>query len=284
MDIKKYHLHKGNYTRLHFQMHDSANYCHKNLEHCYKAHQHSFYQLIWFKEKGQHYIDYERMEHAANTLFFINKNQIHYFCTEVSNEGILFHFDELFLNQQDLNSENWLEYKLFNEIGLPYVLFSQEEVDELNGLVQLLAKELSTENYNYRQQAFHLLQLILLKVERLKQDYQPKKKDPNFVVAIDFKRLITANMDKFLSIDDYAGLLGVSNKKLTRITKHYLKNTPAVIVHQRKILEAKRKLSNHNTSIKEVAYLLGFSEPTYFTKYFKKHTGFTPKSFVQQLL
>ena len=38
-------------------------------------------------------------------------------------------------------------------------------------------------------------------------------------------------------------------------------------------------LVQKNVSIKEVAYSLGFNDPTYFTKYFKKTTGYTPKAF-----
>jgi AraC-like DNA-binding protein len=42
-------------------------------------------------------------------------------------------------------------------------------------------------------------------------------------------------------------------------------------------------LSNQNISIKEVAYSLGFNQPTYFTKFFKKDTKITPKQFQEQL-
>ncbi|MFT5749258.1 MAG: AraC family transcriptional activator of pobA, partial [Ancylomarina sp.] len=37
-------------------------------------------------------------------------------------------------------------------------------------------------------------------------------------------------------------------------------------------------------AIKEIAYSLGFEDPTYFTKYFKKSTGLTPKDFQNTIL
>lgn len=68
--IKKYHLHKDDYSKLHFEIREASAYCEKNVAHCFKAHQHTFYQLIWFEQEGQHFVDYELIEHPANTLIF----------------------------------------------------------------------------------------------------------------------------------------------------------------------------------------------------------------------
>lgn len=45
------------------------------------------------------------------------------------------------------------------------------------------------------------------------------------------------------------------------------------------ILKAKKLLVENQKNISEISYLLGFEEPTNFTKYYKKHTGFSPKEF-----
>ncbi len=284
--VKQYHLHKDDYSKLHFDINEASPYCQKNAEHCYKAHQHSFYQLIWFEKAGCHYVDYEYIDHPANVLFFLNKKQIHYFCDTSPNEGYLFHFDEVFLHKQDSSAENWIQYQLFNELGVPYVVLSEEQLVDFKFFTQLLQNEIQQKAYNYRTQIFHLFQTLLLKVERLKQEQHPdfvEKMDQNFMLAMNFKKAIETNIQESLSIDQYSQQLGVSSKKLTSLSKKYLKDTPSNIIHQRKILEAKRLLSNQKISIKEIAYSLGFDQPTYFTKYFKKHTGLTPKDFIKQL-
>ncbi|WP_435264331.1 helix-turn-helix domain-containing protein [Tenacibaculum sp. nBUS_03] len=76
----------------------------------------------------------------------------------------------------------------------------------------------------------------------------------------------------------------MSSKKLTTLTKQHTGLTPANLIKDIKILEAKRMLSNQDVSIKEVAYSLGFDQPTYFTKYFKKETQLTPKEFQHSIL
>jgi len=45
------------------------------------------------------------------------------------------------------------------------------------------------------------------------------------------------------------------------------------------MLEIKRAIMSTNNSLKEIAYEMGFEEVTNFTKFFKKHTGLTPKVF-----
>lgn len=283
--IKQYHLHKDDYSKLHFEIQDAESYCEKNAHHCFKAHRHSFYQLLWFKEPGTHFVDYEVVSHPGNTLFFLHKAQVHYFCPVSANKGTLFHFNDLFLQQQPSATDSWIQYRLFNEVGKPYVVLPEKEVNTMEQLCRLLKQELEERDYNYRVQAYHLFQTLLLKIERLKQQQTStiEKLDHNFEKAMEFKKLVEQHLQESFSITYYASQLGMSTKKLTALSSQYLLKTPSTWIHERKVLEAKRLLCNLKISIKEVGFSLGFEQATYFTKYFKKHTGYTPKEFVQQL-
>ena len=280
--IEQYHLHRNDYAQLHFELREAAPYCQDNIRHCFKPHRHSFHQLIWFKTAGRHFVDYEMIDHPANAIFFLNPGQVHYFCEQSENEGYLFHFNDIFLHKQ---AEQWRSYALFNDLSHPCLIPHAAALAEITRLTSLMTQELKHQEYNFRQQVYFLFQATLLTVERLKQK-QPGSggnTQGDFKLVKDFQALIGQNMDKFCSINEYSKLLGVSSKKLTALTKAYGQDTPANMVHARKILEAKRLLSNTTLSIKEIAYALGFDEPTYFTKYFKKHTHLTPTDFIKHL-
>ncbi len=283
--VKQYHLHKNDFSKLHFEVNDAHAYTQKHAEHCYRPHRHSFYQLIWFTTPGQHFVDYETIPHAANTLFFINSGQVHYFCQEAENRGRLFHFNDYFLHQHDKDADKWLRYKLYNEVGPPYVVPDAETMATIGQLATMIEHELAGQQHNHPSQVYYLFQALLLKVERLKHQAEPKTDgtDQHFELAVQFKQAIDQSLDQNLTINEYGQQLHVSPKVLTEVSKKYLHDTPANIVHQRKVLEAKRLLSNTSLTIKEVAYSLGFDQPTYFTKYFKKHTELTPRQFVAQL-
>lgn len=282
MAINQYHLHKDDDTKLHFQLKDAQSHIKNNVEHVYKPHRHTYYQMIWFKAAGQHYVDYELYHHPANSLFLLNKGQVHYFCDNARNEGQLLHFDEIFLLKGDQSYNNRIQYELFSEQAEPFLILNQESIEILEKITPLLQKEISTKKYGYREIIFNLLQIIVVQIERQKKiDFGSKKiSNESLDIAMNFKTLVLKNIDRFISIEDYAKQMNVSSKKLTSVCKKYLESTPVNVIAQLKILEAKRRLSNSKTSIKEIAYDLGFDQATYFTKYFKKHTTITPKEFI----
>lgn len=54
------------------------------------------------------------------------------------------------------------------------------------------------------------------------------------------------------------------------------------LLHERVLLEAKRHLTYTNMTIGQVAERLGFKEPAYFTRFFKRSVKLTPKAFRQR--
>ncbi len=284
-DLAQYHLHADDQFKLHFEIEAAKPYVAHHGDHTFIPHTHSFYQLIWFKEAGTHFVDYETIEHPKNAIFFLNKNQVHAFCKDSPNEGFLFHFNDVFLHKGDAQADLWMHYKLFNEIGSPYVVAELEELNAITNLTACLLIEIGDKEYNHEQQIYYLFRTILLKVERLKHVQHPDFLDTDLYLkkAVEFKSLLDKNLHQNYSVEDYADMVGLTSKTLTNYTKKYFGQTPANMIQNRKILEAKRMLSNRQRSIQEIAFELGYEQPTYFTKIFKKDTGLTPKQFAKKI-
>jgi AraC family transcriptional regulator, transcriptional activator of pobA len=101
---------------------------------------------------------------------------------------------------------------------------------------------------------------------------------------IRFKLLVENNLTDHLTIQDIAEKLPVNTNSLYNIVKHYSGLSPKEFITNRLILEAKRRLYySESSSIKELAYELGFNDPEYFSRLFKKVTGKTITMFVQDL-
>jgi AraC-like DNA-binding protein len=94
-----------------------------------------------------------------------------------------------------------------------------------------------------------------------------------------FRELLEKKYKSIKLVNEYAETLNISAKKLTKSTKSILGKTPKQLINDRVILEAKRLLVYSNLSIKEIAFDLGFAEPTNFSKYFAKHTENSPIEF-----
>ncbi|MDO7744518.1 MAG: AraC family transcriptional regulator [Pedobacter sp.] len=54
------------------------------------------------------------------------------------------------------------------------------------------------------------------------------------------------------------------------------------LCHQLLLVESKRALYTGVLSVKEIAYQLGFSDQSYFSRFFRKHSGITPEQFRKQ--
>ena len=283
-EIKRYDLHKNDYSKLHFEIKSAKEYVHKYIDHATKPHRHSFYQVIWFRNAGNHYIDYEVIHHPENTLLFISKNQVHHFCENASNEGVLFHFNENFINTHELSMMERFLATVFNEIGTNYFQLSAKDAQKLETIATYIFDEIALNQKNYNDLVYHYFITILLDIERVKlQEHQyTKPTDNSLSLAISFKKLIREKADSFLSIQTFSTLLNTNTTKLNTACKTHLLDTPANIIKAYKIIEAKRMLSNQKTTIKQIAYALGFEEAGYFTKYFKKATGLKPKEFQQK--
>ena len=266
-------------------MQDAAPYVSKHLQKASKPHRHSFYQIIWFKSSGRHYIDYQVITHKANTVLFINPGQVHNFCHDSANEGYLFHFNSSFLAKQGQELLARFSISVFNEIAGNQVLLETSHIPRLESLINMMLEELEEQGANYTEMIYHHFLSTLLYLERIKtaqSDFDTNQNsDLSTVVA--FKNLVATQLSESHNIDYYANQLGISAKKLTQLTKEFLQSTPALVIKEIKTLEAKRILSNQKVSIKEVAYQLGFDQPTYFTKFFKKEVGVTPKEFQQTI-
>ncbi len=283
-EIKEYHLNKNLFSKIHLEVKVLEPYLKKNWEKAVRAHRHSFYQIIWFENKGRHYVDYEVIDHPENSIFFLNKGQIHYFCPNASNKGIAIHFNEQFIARFGGDTYGTVLNDLFDEIGKPYVILDNPEQANFKMLSGLLIEELNKQQNDYAIQSYFLLRTLMTLILRRREllEYQ-KSAGKDYDVATQFRKLIDQHLDSRLSISFFSEKLHITEKKLSRLTKAHFNNTPAGLIKQRKILEAKRKLSNKKTSVKEIAFELGFEEPSNFTKYFKKHTGILPREF-QKLL
>lgn len=101
---------------------------------------------------------------------------------------------------------------------------------------------------------------------------------------IAFKGFVEKNLTDQLIVSDIAVKLGINPNGLYMIVKHYSGLSPKEFIINRLILEARRRLHYTETSsIKELAYDLGFNDPEYFSRLFKKVTGKPISMFFQDL-
>lgn len=245
-------------------------------------HQLKFYNLIFFTEgSGRHFIDFKWYPVQQNSLVYLTKDQINAFEFSEDLKGYCILFtEEYFVNSFSNLSDDFV-FRLFNPELFSPILQIPQNSDFLTFFNLLLKEFGNTQSFNHKIIINSLLTILISKAENLKQNITFYISDSSKIVLYqNFISLIEKNLSKSRSANFYAKELAISYKHLNTICKELMNKTAKNVIDDFVILQAKRNLINSTISSAELAYSLGFEDPTNFTKYFKKKTGLTPKSFI----
>ncbi|HWT35287.1 MAG TPA: helix-turn-helix domain-containing protein [Paraburkholderia sp.] len=94
-----------------------------------------------------------------------------------------------------------------------------------------------------------------------------------------FRELVATHFREHQPVEFYAEKLGITTAQLSRICRDELGHSPMSLVNEHLIREAQRDLVYSGLTIKQIAHALGFEDAAYFSRYFRKQTGATPKEF-----
>lgn len=198
-------------------------------------------------------------------------------------------FSKEFLVQKESDVDFFVRCVLFNTpIQEPLCYLGKNAINKLHNYIVLINEELQNETNFGKEETLRLfLKAFLIQVQRCKLYNNKNKNNANVSVVIDEKRgllikfinLIEENYKDSYSISQYADLLHVSTRTLSNITQAVLHKNPSQIIQERILLEAKRLLLYSEMTTREIGFCLGFSDPSYFVKFFKKHCNQTPNQF-----
>jgi AraC family transcriptional activator of pobA len=161
-------------------------------------------------------------------------------------------------------------------------LASAAEAKRLSALCRDLDEEASLAREGYRLAMRGLLALIAIEVVRLSVSRARTGAvtlAPADARVEDLRRLIDEHFRKERLISFYAEKLAMTADRLNDHVKRAAGVTAGHLIRQRVLTEAKRQLVFTNQAIHEIAYDLAFSDPSHFTRFFRKQTGTTPQAF-----
>ena len=98
-----------------------------------------------------------------------------------------------------------------------------------------------------------------------------------------FRKLIDENLKDSHLPAFYSEKIGISEYKLSAITKEVYGLSPMKLINKEILVRAKRLLAENKLIVKEIAECLGFADVPHFANFFKKETGMTPKQFKDSL-
>ena len=172
---------------------------------------------------------------------------------------------------------------LLNPLRQQKIRFAPAAAARLKTIFELLANLLSAPDT--------APELILAQVNSLLTELDvayfataPRQADNRLAKFLAFSALVENKLTEHPTIGHLADELALSTDSLYQLVKYYAGLSPKEFLTDRLLLEARRRLYyNSGISVKELAFELGFSDPAYFSRLFKKVTGQTVAAFLRDL-
>jgi len=244
-----------------------------------ELHRHDyFFVLVLKKGKGSHEIDFNSYKVCDNSIFFLRPGQVHQLSLKAGSSGYLMQFKTDFYYQNESSSR-----ELLRKAGyMNFCRLDMIKVKKLFSVLDDIFQEYSDKQEGYKEVIKANLGIFFIELIR----GQRNKKDPkdsNTMYSQEriekLSELLEANINKNRQVSQYAKMMNLSVYQLNAITKEVLGKTCSELINEHIILESKRYLLATSNQVNQIAYSLGYEDISYFIRFFRKHTGYTPNLF-----
>jgi AraC family transcriptional activator of pobA len=254
----------------------------RNMGWQIQPHAHPDSGQVMFVRSGRGVINLEDREVSFDSpvALLLPPRCVHGFRYEVDSDGLTLTIEGTYLAQ--VNSR----LPEFSQLwALPRIIpldRDSDETTEFYATLRRLEREVESKAVGHVVAAESLLTslcLMLVRCSRLDASREAGATHNETRLADRFRELIERHYRQGWHVQDYASAMGSSLSQLRAACVAAAGHHPIKMIHARVVTEAKRNLIFGNMTIEQIAYWLGYSDPAYFTRFFRKEVGKSPSQF-----
>jgi AraC family transcriptional activator of pobA len=247
-------------------------------------HRHDYFELYLLEGEGEHFNDFETYVIETVSIVCVGPGQVHFWKRAATLQGPMICFTQEFVEKHAPSAYSLLQHPFWYPIANPPIIaVSTDQAGEARSLIEEMQREFIARKGGSEQILGLLLQALLLRINRIYplQNAQTSSRSEtqllrNFLLALE------QNFRTVTSITGYAELLRVNPEALSGAVKKQTGKTVGTFIRQRILLEAQRLLLHTSLTVSEIAHGVGFEDPSYFIRFFRRLTGKTPSAFRDQ--
>jgi AraC-like DNA-binding protein len=246
-------------------------------------HRHTFHEIVYVTGgSGAHVVDLATHALRPPQLFAVAPGQVHHWRDVRGLDGwvVVFTDDALLQHPED-------RHALAALAGAGGLRPARRDAAELESLLAVMAAEYTDRRAGFATALSALLHVLVVRALRL----SPAGSVPEVGVAERFGRLLAHDLacdpthalgrdcGPAPTVQAYAARLGVSTSHLTEMVKAATGEPPGRLIRRAQALEARRLLARTGLSVTQVARAVGFADPAYFCRFFRREVGVSPGRF-----
>jgi AraC family transcriptional activator of pobA len=245
---------------------------------------HNYYTVLWVAQgRGRLRVDTSAHDFHDGHMMCFTPYQPFMLSADAPVNGIALHFHSDLYCIHKHQHEVACNGVLFNDLYDP-PLFTVDAATgtELRTLVDQMHDELVNTSLARTELLVSYLKIFLIKASRMKLHQCPgvDPAEPDGDVPMTIAHLKSAIEEHYRTKHapgDYAILLHITPKSLSKLVKQHFNRTPTDLIAERIMIEAKRELYLSDKSVKVIAHELGFDDAYYFSRFFKRNAEVSPE-------
>ncbi|MEU7524904.1 helix-turn-helix domain-containing protein [Saccharothrix sp. NPDC042600] len=237
-------------------------------------HRHTFHEIVYVTGgTGTHVVDLARWELRPPHLCVIAPGQVHHWdARDLSGHVVLFTDDFLLDHPGDRELLRRLSER-------PWLTLDGPTHARMGRLIAEMDEEYRAGARGVESVLRALLHVLVVRGARLPQTASAVPPARPGAVAEEFARLAARPDLGLWSVSAYAERIGVTPGYLTEAVKAATGRTPSQLVREARAGEAKRLLARTDLTVRQIAGRVGFGDPAYFCRFFRRETGVSPGDF-----
>lgn len=244
-----------------------------------ELHRHSFFFILALKKgSGIHEIDFTPYKVGDTTVFFMRPGQVHHLTLKAGSTGYIIGYSPDFYEANDRCSGQLLRSMGAMNHCVPHAAGFRK----IHAALVSIFEEFTSRQEGYEEVIKANLCIVFTELVRKRRHRRPAS-EANGGYAQERLDEFLALLEKHIAarkqVSDYAALMNVSVYQLNAVTKELMGKTSSEMINEQIVLEARRNLLAGTEQVKEIAYSLGYEDVSYFIRFFKKHTGYSPEAF-----
>lgn len=249
-----------------------------------------YFSFVFIKRgSGSYWVDDKKFLVSDHSIYFTNPGHVKSFYVDTCDEAYMINVTEQFLKDY-LGINIFYDYPFLLAEVLPAATISEALYSQIENYYKQIEWELHEHKSSVNHVVAYLMAIIFSKLKtNIWQHYSAKEEgERNSQIVGNFKRILDTffKMKPDFScenpapkLQDFADEIGLHPNYMNTVIKAKTGKTINDWITDRKLTFAKFLLLNSLLSIKEIAYELGFSEPTHFSRFFKNHTNLNPNEY-----
>ncbi len=237
--------------------------------------------VVIFRGGGEVHLDDTIIPATPPRAFVIPPTTIHAFKFKPGTYGYVLTLSESMIHEATTDRGRALFDTLFLEPRPIDLSVDKTGTQTIEDLLEHLLAEFQNHRRGQASLTEWLAKSVLLLIERQRASLHLEMHTPGGHTELfsRFRALVEQHYLHHWNVAEYAQALRITPSKLNRLSKALSGRTAFEITQERLLLEARRRLIYIAAPVQRLAYELGFEDPAYFNRFFKKRTGMTPAGF-----